>query len=38
MYIAQLSPTEELFTDTLQYKIESAGSGDSVATPAGSAG
>ena len=38
MYIAQLPPAEELFTDTTQYKSESVGSGDIVATPAGSAG
>ena len=38
MYIAQLCRTEEPFTDTIQYKIESAGSGNIVATPAGPAG
>ena len=38
MYIAQLSRTEELFTDKIQYKIESAGSGNIVATPPGSVG
>ena len=38
MYAAQLSPTEELFTDTIQYNSRSTGSGDIVATPAGSAG
>ena len=31
-------PTEELFTDMIQYKIESAGSGDIAAMSAGSAG
>ena len=36
MYIAQLSRTEELFTDKIQYKSEGAGSGNIVATPAGS--
>ena len=38
MYIAQLRPREELFTDMMQYKIESAGSGDIAATFVGSAG
>ena len=31
-------PPGELFTDKIQYKIEGAGSGNIVATPAGSAG
>ena len=38
MYIAQRPLSEELFTDTTQYTIEGAGSGDIVATTAGSAG
>ena len=38
MCIAQLPSTEEPFTYIIQYKIESAGSGDIAATPASSTG